>query len=111
MVMDNDRSPSSVRLTGTEGCPVFSSDSQELGHVKEVAGVYFKVDAPLQPDYWLSQEEVASANREQVVLNRSLNELDSVKRTRPGPGPRAPASGEDVDPRTGESTSSGDVIL
>ena len=37
----------------TIGCPVFTADGDEIGRVKEIRGRYFKVDAPMRPDYWL----------------------------------------------------------
>ena len=36
------------------GCDVYTADGNKLGTVKEVQGTYFKVDAPMQPDYWLA---------------------------------------------------------
>ncbi|HMO53612.1 MAG TPA: hypothetical protein PJ994_03840 [Tepidiformaceae bacterium] len=36
------------------GLDVFTRDGTRLGEVKELRGEYFKVDAPMAPDYWLS---------------------------------------------------------
>jgi hypothetical protein len=44
----------------TEGTRVFTSDGDELGTVKEVRGNYFKVNASMQPDYWLSCDVVTA---------------------------------------------------
>ncbi len=38
------------------GAEVYTADGSKLGTIKEVQGLYFKVDAPMQPDYWLSTE-------------------------------------------------------
>ncbi len=35
------------------GCDVFTMDGSKLGQVKEVRDDYFKVDAPMRPDFWL----------------------------------------------------------
>src|SRR5687767_11622195 len=50
------------------GTKVQSSDAQELGTVKEIVGPYFKVAAPMAPDYWLATSSVRSANQELLVL-------------------------------------------
>lgn len=78
-------------LAGTEGCPIFTADHKAIGHVKEVAGVYFKVDVRGRPDYWLSQDDVQVATANQVILNWPEKDLGSHKRDQPGPGPRGHA--------------------
>jgi hypothetical protein len=35
------------------GTIVYSLDGKEVGKVKEIRGDIFKVDARMQPDYWL----------------------------------------------------------
>ncbi len=52
------------------GCPVYTADGDKLGTVKELAGSAFKVNAHLQPDYWLSTSCVraATANREELAF-------------------------------------------
>jgi hypothetical protein len=63
------------------GCEVFTVDGDKLGTVKEVQGTYFKVDAPMQSDYWLSTECVrggTTASRVSVTFPKS--ELDTYKR-------------------------------
>jgi hypothetical protein len=44
------------------GCEIFTRDGERLGTVKEVRDRYFKVDAPMSPDYWLSTECVRGGN-------------------------------------------------
>jgi hypothetical protein len=46
--------------TLTPGWPVFTSDDDKLGEVKEVRNGFFKVEASMQPDYWLSLDHVKS---------------------------------------------------
>jgi hypothetical protein len=36
--------------------------------VKELQGRYFKVDAPMRPDYWLQTDCIRTASAEQVRL-------------------------------------------
>jgi hypothetical protein len=43
------------------GCPIFTQDGNHIGEVKEIRGRYFKVDAPMRPDYWLSRNAVATS--------------------------------------------------
>lgn len=63
------------------GCDVYTSDGSKIGTVKEVEGTYFKVDAPMQPDYWLSCDCVrggmGGSNR--VDLSFGKSELDTYK--------------------------------
>jgi hypothetical protein len=67
------------------GCPVFTSDGEQLGDVKEVSGDYFKVDAPMARDYWLSCDRVSSSADDRVVLNLTKDELGGYKLEAPGP--------------------------
>jgi len=55
------------------GMPIESADGTTIGTVKEVAGGYFKVDAPLHRDYWLPSELVSSrtATALQLGVDRS----------------------------------------
>lgn len=38
----------------TIGTEVYTSNGDKLGTVKDIRGEYFKVDATMQPDYWLA---------------------------------------------------------
>ncbi len=65
----------------TVGCEIYSADGDKLGTVKEVQGAYFKVDAPMQPDYWLACDCVrggTAGNRVEVAFQKS--ELDTYKK-------------------------------
>jgi len=53
----------------TIGQPVYSADGSELGTVKEVRGAYFKVDAPMQPDYWLRMDACQTSGGRLVVMD------------------------------------------
>jgi rRNA processing protein Gar1 len=57
---------SNSRSVPTIGALVYSADGDELGKVKEVAGSAFKVDAAMEPDYWLSSEYISSATESEV---------------------------------------------
>jgi hypothetical protein len=50
------------------GTPVWTSDQHHLGEIKEISGRYFKVDAAMQPDYWLPGACVRSSTPTEVVL-------------------------------------------
>jgi hypothetical protein len=74
--------------TLAEGWPVFSSDGQHLGHVKEIdAGTgWFKVDAPAAPDFWLPLDAILEQERGVALLKLSHNEVREQKWE--GPEPR-----------------------
>lgn len=65
------------------GAPVRTADGKELGKVKEVIGGCFKVDAPMQPDYWLAADCVTSNSGEAVNLKFDRNELEGAKQEGP----------------------------
>jgi hypothetical protein len=50
------------------GAPVYCRDGEMLGHVKAVRTTHFKVNAPLQPDYWLRREIVLRSTTEGVTI-------------------------------------------
>jgi len=65
------------------GAPIVASDGKEIGKVKEVSGDYLKVDVRWARDYWLTCEEVFSADRDKVVLVIPSDELNLYKRSKP----------------------------
>ena len=69
--------------TPTIGTRVVTSDGEELGKVKEISGDCFKVDAPMQPDYWLSSDSVASNAGGNVVLTFTKSGLGDAKQDGP----------------------------
>lgn len=62
------------------GAEVVTADGEALGKVKEFEGGCFKVDAPLQPDYWLAPDVIDVATPTTVQLLFSKNELASTIR-------------------------------
>lgn len=67
----------------TEGAPVVTMDGEQLGTVKEVRGRWFKVDAPMAPDYWLSTDNVSSGAGGQIVLRFNKNRIGDFKMGEP----------------------------
>jgi hypothetical protein len=68
----------------TLGVPVRTSDGKELGKVKEVVGDCFKVDAPMQPDYWLANDAVIGNSTDGgVKLRFDRQQLDEAKHEGP----------------------------
>jgi hypothetical protein len=63
----------------TTGCAVFTADGDKIGEVKEVKGDYFKVDASMQPDYWLCTDDVSNATGDRVVMNFDKDHLGDFK--------------------------------
>lgn len=52
----------------TIGVEVFTTDGDRLGMASEVQGRYFKVDAPMQPDYWLDFDTIANRMGDRITL-------------------------------------------
>ena len=61
------------------GTHVVTADGDDLGKVKEVSGTCFKVDAPMQPDYWLATDCIGSATDMDVRLRFSKKDLGDAK--------------------------------
>ena len=47
---------------------VFTRDGNKIGTVEELRRGVFKVDAPMQPDFWFSTNHVASNTSTRVML-------------------------------------------
>ena len=63
------------------GAKVITADGEELGRVMEIDGGCFKVDARMQPDYWLAPDVVDSASPATVQLMIKKDELgDAIDR-------------------------------
>jgi hypothetical protein len=67
-----------------EGTPVMTADGQELGKVKEIMGDCFKIDAPMQPDYWLGRDAVTESTGGIIHLSFTKDYLDNAKVEGPG---------------------------
>ena len=65
------------------GSPVYTADGEQLGTVKEVRGTSFKVDAPMQRDYWLSMDSVSSASSGEVRVTFDAGRLDDYQAAGP----------------------------
>lgn len=65
------------------GAPVYTPEGNQLGTVKEVRGQFFKVDARMQPDYWLRTDTVRSASAGQVMLAFGQGELGRYQVSNP----------------------------
>jgi hypothetical protein len=69
--------------TPTIGSRVLTADGEELGKVKEISGTCFKVDAPMQPDYWLATDCVSSTMGGDVHLTFGKSGLSEAKQDGP----------------------------
>ena len=63
------------------GMLVFTSDGDELGRVKEIEGVCFKLDAPAAVDFWLDLDAVASTEFGMARLNLPKDAFNRNSRT------------------------------
>jgi hypothetical protein len=61
------------------GAEVFTLDGAKLGKVKEVSSDAFKVDAPMQPDYWLNNDTIDTCTNQAVTVNLTKGDLDQAK--------------------------------
>lgn len=64
--------------------PVYSRDGQQVGYIKEIHGGYFKLDAPMARDYWLSNTYIAESNLDRVTLSLQKAEMDDHRLSAPG---------------------------
>jgi len=60
----------------TINTPIYTSDGDQVGTVKELRGDLFKVDAPMQPDYWLACDSIASTSAAGVRLAFTRDHID-----------------------------------
>jgi hypothetical protein len=61
------------------GARVYTADGADLGKVKDLAGSCFKVDAAMQPDYWLATDCVATSGAGEVRLTFPKDRLGDAK--------------------------------
>jgi hypothetical protein len=61
------------------GAKVLTMDGDDLGKVKEIAGACFKVDASMQPDYWLGTDTIASSTGTEVRLSIPKDRVGDLK--------------------------------
>ena len=97
----------SERSTGrgiAEGVSVYTASGDHLGTVKEVRGRYFKVDAPMQRDYWLPMDAVGdSSTTGEVRLSFDKDRLGEYTVASPDgdTATATPAANTHVETRTG----------
>ena len=65
------------------GAEVFTRDNDKLGEVGEVRGSHFKVNARLQPDYWLPQTTISSTAGNVITLTFTKDSLNVFKQSEP----------------------------
>lgn len=65
------------------GANVVTADGDKLGTVKEVSGDCFKVDASMQPDYWLGMDCIASSTTGEIRLTFPKDRLGEAKLSGP----------------------------
>ncbi|MHB8575899.1 MAG: DUF2171 domain-containing protein [Dehalococcoidia bacterium] len=70
----------------TPDCPVYTADGDKLGTVKEIRGSAFKVNAHMQPDYWLSFGGIRAVTPERVELAFPKDRLGDYKQDSPVQG-------------------------
>jgi hypothetical protein len=75
MTVSGDWTDASPRV----GAEVLTLDGDKLGEVKEVSGICFKVDAPMQPDYWLARDCIDGMTGDAVRLNVTRDQLGDMK--------------------------------
>ena len=63
----------------TIGLPVLTLDGAKLGTVAAIQGRAFKVDVPMQPDYWLKADAIRSIAGDQVTLGVDKKRLADYK--------------------------------
>jgi hypothetical protein len=65
------------------GAEVFTTDGDKIGEINEVRQGSFKVNAAMQPDYWLSIHTVATAAGNRVTLSFHKDRLGEYKSSEP----------------------------
>jgi Uncharacterized protein conserved in bacteria (DUF2171) len=65
------------------GAEVFTADGERLGEIKEVRQGSFKVNAAMQPDYWLPVHSIASTTGNRVTLSFGNDRLGDYKSNEP----------------------------
>lgn len=65
------------------GLPILTLDNKRLGHVKELAGDYFKVDVRFRRDFWLGMEQVAYVDENCVGMLFRADEAELYRLAQP----------------------------
>jgi hypothetical protein len=67
----------------TKDALVYTADGHELGRVKEIVGSCFKIDAAMQPDYWLGSDVITSDEGGVLRLSITKDKLGDFKEDAP----------------------------
>jgi hypothetical protein len=81
--MINDPGMATDFRSTPEGAEVFTTNRDKIGEVKEVRQGSFKVNAAMQPDYWLPIHTVASSTGNRVTLSFLKDRLEDYKSDEP----------------------------
>ena len=65
--------------TPTIGSEVHTADGDKIGEVKEIRGDQFKVEASMQPDFWLDTSCITTVESGQVRLAFEKDRLGDYK--------------------------------
>ena len=65
------------------GGPVYTSDGDKLGTVKDVLGDTFKLDVTGQPDYWLRTGDILTSAVDRITMRFDKDHLGDFKVDQP----------------------------
>ena len=65
------------------GSEVFTTDGERLGSVQDIRVGSFKLNAAIQPDYWLPSNTVASVMGKRITLAFARDRLDHYRSSLP----------------------------
>lgn len=82
----------------TEGAVVCTNDGEQLGTVKEVRGESVKINASLQPDYWLSVMHILVREDGRIETSFAKAELGAYKEGAPAAPGTTPSARPTDDP-------------
>jgi len=80
--MINERGTTAIRDLPVDA-EVFTTDGDKIGTIREVGSGSFKVNAAMQPDYWLPTTTVASTTGNRVTLSFHKDRLGEYKSDKP----------------------------
>ncbi len=66
--MSIQHQPNPTHAAPEAGCEVFSSEGLPVGKIERVSGRFIRVNAPMQPDYWLCVDDIVSLDDGAVTL-------------------------------------------
>jgi hypothetical protein len=93
MAIEPEHNPQATVDATMIGWPVYTVDGDHIGAVKEARAGYFKVDARLQPDYWLQAQFVQSNDNGRITMEFTKDELGDYKVHAPDEAPPRKAPG------------------